>query len=140
MNIFYLHPDPTKAASYHYNRHVVKMPLEAAQMLCTAHHVIGEEKEYDTSYVPYKKAHVNHPTTIWVRSSLDNYNWTYKYMMALGEEYTNRYGKNHLTIEKCKDVLYTPPLYIELNDYVYYIDDSTNEQIIEKWHTYHKPE
>ena len=31
-------------------------------------------------------------------------------------------------------------LYIELNDYVYYIDDSTNEQIIEKWHTYHKPE
>ena len=49
MNIFYLHPDPVKAAQYHYNRHVVKMPLEAAQMLCTAHHVIGEEYDYDTS-------------------------------------------------------------------------------------------
>jgi len=24
--------------------------------------------------------------------------------------------------------------YIELNDYVYYIDDSTGEQIIHKWH------
>tara|TARA_R100000963_G_C4610201_1_gene80901 strand:- start:250 stop:372 length:123 start_codon:yes stop_codon:yes gene_type:complete len=24
-------------------------------------------------------------------------------------------------------------LYIEINEYVYYIDDSTNEQIIEKW-------
>ena len=34
MNIFYLHPDPVKAAQYHYNRHIVKMPLEAAQMLC----------------------------------------------------------------------------------------------------------
>lgn len=31
-------------------------------------------------------------------------------------------------------------LYIEIDDYVYYIDDSTNEQIIEKWHKYHKPE
>jgi hypothetical protein len=34
-------------------------------------------------------------------------------MMALGDEYTNRYGKTHLTIEKCRDVLYTPPLYID---------------------------
>ena len=24
--------------------------------------------------------------------------------------------------------------YIELNDYVYYIDDSTGEQIMERWH------
>ena len=47
MNIFYLHPDPVKASTYHYNRHVVKMPLEAAQMLCTAHHVIGEEYDYE---------------------------------------------------------------------------------------------
>ena len=112
MNIFYLHPDPFVAAKYHYNRHVVKMPLEAAQMLCTAHHVLGEEYEYDTSYVPYKKAHVNHPSTIWVRSSLDNYNWTYQYMMALGDEYTNRYGKRHLTIEKCRDVLYLSLIHI----------------------------
>ena len=31
-------------------------------------------------------------------------------------------------------------LYVELNDYVYYIDDSTNEKIIEKWHQYYRPE
>jgi len=24
--------------------------------------------------------------------------------------------------------------YIELNDYIYYIDDSTGEQIVHKWH------
>ena len=37
------------------------------------------------------------------------------------------------------DIRSKDSLYIELNDYVYYIDDSTNEQIIDKWHTYHKP-
>ena len=33
-------------------------------------------------------------------------------MMALGEEYTKRYGKQHLTISKCRDVLYTFPKHI----------------------------
>ncbi len=37
------------------------------------------------------------------------------------------------------DIKSKDSLYIELNDYVYYIDDSTNEQIIDKWHTYNKP-
>ena len=30
-------------------------------------------------------------------------------MLALGAEYTKRYGKEHLTIAKCRDVLYTLP-------------------------------
>ena len=38
MNIFYLDSDPVKAAQVQYNKHVVKMILESAQMLCTAHH------------------------------------------------------------------------------------------------------
>jgi len=41
MNIFYLHSDPVKAAKVQYNKHVVKMILESAQMLCTAHHHYG---------------------------------------------------------------------------------------------------
>lgn len=109
MNIFYLSHDPKKAASYHYNRHIVKMPLEAAQMLCTAHHALGEEHNYDTSYVPYRKAHLNHPCTIWVRSDVLHYYWTYDYMMELGKLYKERYNKTHLTIEKCRDILSTPP-------------------------------
>ena len=55
--------------------------------------------------VPYKEAHINHPSTIWVRSDALHYYWTYDYMMALGKLYTERYGKFHLTIEKCHDVL-----------------------------------
>ena len=47
MNLFYLDRDPVVAASYHYDKHKVKMVLEAAQMLCTAHHALGEQYEYD---------------------------------------------------------------------------------------------
>ena len=108
MNLFYLDRDPVIAASYHYDKHKVKMVLEAAQMLCTAHHHWAEVFDYKT-FVPYKKAHYNHPSTIWTRSNKSQYMWVYNYMMALGREYTKRYGKEHLTITKCKTPLHVPP-------------------------------
>ena len=105
MNIFYLSNCPKKAAQVQYNKHVVKMILETAQLLCTAH-IILDEEEAD---VPYKATHKNHPSAVWVRASAENYFWAYEHMLALGEEYTKRYGKQHLTISKCRDVLYTFP-------------------------------
>ena len=63
MNIFYLDKDPRKAAEFQYNKHVVKMILETAQILCTAHHcIMGEDAD-----VPYKSTHKNHPSTVWAR-------------------------------------------------------------------------
>ena len=101
MNIFYLDKCPVKAAKYQYNKHVVKMILESAQMLCTAHHAImGEDAD-----VPYKVTHRHHPCTVWTMKSGQNYAWLYYHMMALGDEYTRRYGKKHLTITKCEDKL-----------------------------------
>ena len=109
MNIFYLHKCPKKAAEYMYSKHVVKMILETAQLLCSAHHILD-----DNFYkVPYKLTHKNHPSSIWVRSSDENYFWAYRHMIHLGEEYSKRYGKDHLTITKCKDVLYNLPKNIE---------------------------
>jgi hypothetical protein len=105
LNIFYLHEDPRKAAEYQYNKHVVKMILESAQMLCTAHHHYGNGDN-----VPYKKAHYNHPSTIWVRQNSRNYYWLYHHMLALGEEYTKRYGKTHLSITKCWEPLQSVPV------------------------------
>lgn len=107
MNIFYLHRNPSSAAKFMYNKHVVKMILESAQMLCTAHHVLGSGDK-----VPYKPAHVNHPSTIWVRESNSHYNWLYTHMLALGRIYRNKYGREHLTIIKCADPLFLPPLNI----------------------------
>ena len=111
MNIFYLDKDPKLAAIYQYNKHVVKMILESAQMLCTAHHCYGSAEQ--KANVPYKQAHLNHPSTIWARQSKSTYMWLYEHMMALGNEYYVRYGKTHLTITKCKEFLATPPKHIQ---------------------------
>ena len=97
MNIFYLDKDPIAAAVVQYNKHVVKMILESAQMLCAAHHILGNPDD-----VPYKLAHKNHPCTIWVRENSLHYDWLYEHMMALGDEYTARYNKTHMSIDKCK--------------------------------------
>ena len=107
MNIFYLDSDPVKAAQIQYNKHVVKMILESAQMLCTAHHVYGSDWQKEN--VPYKQAHLNHPSTIWARQCFQNYRWLYLHMLALGSEYTKRYDKTHLTIHKCEKFLNTAP-------------------------------
>lgn len=103
MNIFYLHNDPFAAAKYQYNKHVVKMVLESAQMLCTAHHHYGNDT------VPYKKAHYNHPSTVWVRQNRQNYAWMLDHFIGLADEYKDRYGKRHLAFEKCIDHLLWAP-------------------------------
>ena len=112
MNIFYLHHSPYLAAKVQYNKHVVKMILESAQMLCTAHHVYGNAEQ--KLNVPYKQAHLNHPSTIWARQCRANYRWLYLHMMALGYEYTKRYDKMHATIVKCAKFLNVPPVHLSL--------------------------
>lgn len=105
MNIFYLDSDPVTAAQMAVDKHVVKMILETAQLLSTAHHVL------DGPEVPpaiYKSTHVNHPSAVWARKSNNNYNWLYVHFLALLEEYTFRYGKYHKSGELA-DVLESPP-------------------------------
>lgn len=96
--------DVKKCAEYHCDKHVVKMVLETAQLLCSAHHVIDQvTNKYRPSndQVPYKLAHKNHPCSIWVRESLDNYLYLCELGLALCNEYTYRYGKRH----KSQDVI-----------------------------------
>ena len=115
MNIFYLHHSPYIAAKVQYNKHVVKMILESAQMLCTAHHVYGNEEQ--KLNVPYKQAHLNHPSTIWARQCRANYRWLYLHMMALGYKYAKRYNKMHASIVKCAKFLNIPPVHIPDGDF-----------------------
>ena len=105
MNIFYLDKDPHEAPRYLYNKHVVKMILETAQMLCTAHHHYGQGDN-----VPYKSAYYNHPSTKWARESLQNYNWLFKYFTSINLEYFTRYKKIHKTFIKCNNSLVNAPI------------------------------
>lgn len=95
MNIFVLDRDPMVAARYHCDKHVPKMVLETAQMLCTARIEHGLD-------APYKPAHRNHPCTKWVGQSLGNYMWTWCLGMGLGLEYEKRFGKTHKSHEVIK--------------------------------------
>jgi hypothetical protein len=98
MNIFILDRDPKVAATMLCDKHVVKMIVETAQMLCTAASKLGHE-------VPYRPTHAKHPCTIWVGESRSNWDWLIEHGLAMCEEYTRRYNRIHKTqavIEWCK--------------------------------------
>lgn len=90
MNIFYLDQDPRTAAEMHCDKHVVKMILESAQLLSTAHHILDGKKDG-----LYKPTHKNHPSAVWARSAESNYTWLHSLLHYLCAEYTARYGKVH---------------------------------------------
>ena len=112
MNIFYLSEAQQTCAENHNDKHVVKMIIEYAQLLSTAHRVLDGHEFYDTTAngrkikrwklenefldnVLYKATHINHPSAIWVRQSDKNYDWLYGLYQTLMTEYTYRYGKVH---------------------------------------------
>ncbi len=106
MNVFFLDRNPIVCASYHCNKHISKLAVEAAQMLSTAHHVTDTGKPHPFLY---KATHINHPCSKWVRESTEHYNWLYQLLEALLEEYTNRYGREHST-SRLLPLLKTPPV------------------------------
>lgn len=95
MNIFVLDKNPTVSATYHCDKHVVKMIVESAQLLCSAFY-------FNSDIVPpYKLTHANHPCAKWVREAKGNFDWTLQLFESLLKEYTLRYNKTH----KCSTVL-----------------------------------
>jgi len=90
MNIFYLHEDVKTCAMMHNDKHCVKMIIEYAQLLSTAHRVLDGEEYYDRTANNrrikrwrmsddimenglMKASHVNHPSNKWLRKSKANY-------------------------------------------------------------------
>lgn len=106
------------------DKHVVKMILESAQLLSTTHRVLDGNEYIDASSgrkikrwridderdrIIYSATHINHPSAVWTRTSVENYNWLVDHFYALLQEYTYRYSKTH----KCSEIAYTlqsPPL------------------------------
>ena len=100
MNIFWLHDNPYTNATYHCDKHIKKMVLETAQMLSTAVHMV----EAPSSNV-YKKAYVNHPCTVWARESWENFIELWRLGVALGEEWSYRYGREDKPTHKSYKVI-----------------------------------
>ena len=110
MNIFFLDEDPKMCAQAHCDKHVVKMILEYAQMMSTAHRVLDPPSNLIKPM--YKPTHKNHPSAVWVRESDANYQWTHDLWFWLCKEYWWRYDKIHKTWEKLYNKLSHIPLNI----------------------------
>lgn len=131
MNIFYLHHDPETCAQMHNDKHVVKMILEYAQLLSTAHRFLDgtlserlsksgrKQKVYlladDRDSTLYAATHINHPSAKWVRHGEQNYRWLFNMWTRLLEEYTYRYGKQH-SAERLMTTLARPPGNINMEE------------------------
>jgi hypothetical protein len=122
-----------QAAEWMVDKHVVKMILESAQLLSTAHRVLDGEKQERQRLVPntlenpkyrkhtswilpdsrdytiYSATHINHPSAVWCRTSVQNYDWLVDHMFALMREYTHRYGKTHKCYGEISYMLQSPP-------------------------------
>lgn len=138
MNTFVLSLDPKEAARFHCNKHVVKMILESAQMLCAAHwlHLLeskgktlkdfkrirdAQQWAYENTpqdlQPPWKMSHLRHPCTVWTAENISNYSWQLRLCQSLLEEYTVRYNKRHKTETEAKWLAKNIPVNIS-NDYL----------------------
>ena len=124
MNIFYLSNDCVLSSRYLTDKHCIKMPLESAIMLSSVHRILdgvegaikttkGKNKKHwmlpdERESILYKVSHINHPSTIWTRTNVENYMWHYKYFIEMLNEYTYRYGKIH-ACSKLIPYLKNPP-------------------------------
>lgn len=134
MNIFVLDRDPKVAATFHCNKHVVKMILEAGQMLCTTHwlHLLSDQgkslKDFKRirdaqawlfeniekdKQPPWKMSHTRHPCTIWTGETISNYYWHVNLAESLLKEYTRRYKKNHKSEPVIEWLRENPPIGIK---------------------------
>jgi hypothetical protein len=145
MNIFYIDQDPVKAAQEMVDKHVVKMILESAQLLSTAHRVLDGTEYVDASSgrrikrwmlsddrepIVYKATHINHPSAVWCRQSVENYNWLVDHFYALMNEYTYRYNKRHKCMGDLSYKLSSPPFNLKEYDMTPMICAMDNKYIV----------
>jgi hypothetical protein len=181
MNLFILSSNPTEAAEAHADKHVVKMILEACQMLYSAHWVCAypellenksavaisraqklldlppsllkaptrgkDAKEQGLLPNPqgcrgYRPVHLHHPCTKWIRASLENYMWACDLAIAIGLEFTFRYGKIHACQQHAEWLRQNPPFLPSLGLQTFAIAMKTEYKIsddpIECYHHYYR--
>jgi len=90
MNVFACDPSPIKSAQWLADSHVVKMPLEAAQITSTALRIMGIEDD-----VLCKATHAKHPCTLVSANDPAYFWWTLEHGFALADEYQARFGRVH---------------------------------------------
>jgi hypothetical protein len=105
MNIFVLDYDIDQCVQYYMDRHVLKMGIEALQIISTA--LILRHPEYINLVergILYRTTHVSHPATLWAAASSGNMAWLMQLAEAIFSEYTYRYGKTHACTKRLSGI------------------------------------
>ena len=138
MNLFIIDKDPIIAAQQYCDKHVTKIILEAAQMLSMAHRVTNTANIPGWIYnTPSQR---NNHVCKWVRDSLLNYRWTVAHAIALGSEYTRRYGKIHGCMKVITWCNSNEPSILDLPMTPFrqaVAADCYNEDIVQAYHDYY---
>lgn len=100
MNIFILSYDHQENAKFYNDRHVVKIIVEAAQLLSNAFRLNNVDRGY-------KMTHIHHPLTKWVCESKSNFLFVKDIVLALNDEWKFRY--NHIRDHKSAAMVKTFP-------------------------------
>lgn len=87
VNVFVLDADPVLAAEMLCLRHLGKMLLESAQLLCSA--------APPGAAVPYRRTHRHHPCTRWVETTPGAWGWLVAHARALAARYERVWGRQH---------------------------------------------
>jgi hypothetical protein len=159
MNIFYLDSDPQICAEMHLDKHVVKMIIEYAQLMSTAHRLLDGVPYLDKTAngrnikrwrleepnesVMMKASHINHPSAVWTRSNKQNYIWLQRMWFYLCKEYTYRYGKIHAVEKRMAEALYVWPSNISNGDFCPPTPAMPDEckvpgNVLESYHRYYR--
>ena len=83
VNFFYLDNDPKICAQCYCNKHIVKIPIEIAQILSKIHHELKSGIDYNKIYKNSLVVKNTLGPYIWAMESLDNYIWACKLGLEL---------------------------------------------------------
>jgi hypothetical protein len=100
MNIFVLHKNPTKAASWLCDQHINKMIVESAQMIANCFSLETLEQAPKTQKGTSRKhSYYNHPCSIWARETRKNLEWLARHALAMEGERIARGYNPHFCVE-----------------------------------------
>jgi len=109
VNFFYLDKDPKKCAKYYCNKHILKIPIEIAQILSKIHYELKSKIDYSKIYQNSTVVKNTLGPYCWIKESLDNYYWANQLGLELINEYKFRYNKIEHKTECILQYLYENP-------------------------------
>jgi hypothetical protein len=115
------------------DKHVVKMCIESAQLLCTAAWINGRWNP-----ALYKPTHIHHPCTLWTAKTSENWDWLLLHALEIASEYKRRYGRTHASLEKIVEAADLRPPDGELTKFALAMPDAyKTDDAVESYRTYY---